>query len=113
MAVAIQDTANKPLTFSGTGRDDLLMVQLGLSQDSRSSFSSPNQGSLLRLGVDQSLPVGTGNISMTRLRGDFTQYVPIGIFGSSSKQSLALNAQGGTILGDLPPYEALIRHSAP
>jgi outer membrane protein insertion porin family len=104
--VAIQDTANKPLTFSNTGRDDLLMVQLGLSQDSRNSFFSPNQGALLRLGVDQSVPVGAGNISMTRLRGDFTQYVPIGIFGSSPKQALTLNVQGGTILGDLPPYEA-------
>jgi outer membrane protein insertion porin family len=104
--VALQDTANKPLTFSGTGRDDLLLVQLGLSQDTRNSLFSPNQGSLLRLGVDQSVPVGTGNISMTRLRGNYTQYVPIGIFGSSPKQALALNVQGGTIMGDLPPYEA-------
>jgi outer membrane protein insertion porin family len=104
--IALKDTANKPLTFSGTGRDDLLMVQLGLSQDTRNSFFSPNQGYLLRLGVDQSVPVGTGNISMTRLRGNYTQYVPIGIFGSSPKQALALNVQGGTILGDLPPYEA-------
>jgi outer membrane protein insertion porin family len=104
--VALRDTANKPLTFSGTGRDDLLMVQLGLSQDTRNSFFNPNQGSLLRLGVDQSVPVGSGNISMTRLRGNYTQYIPIGLFGSNPKQSLSFNVQGGTVVGDLPPYEA-------
>jgi outer membrane protein insertion porin family len=105
-ALALRDTANKPLTFSGTGRDDLLMVQLGLSQDTRNSFFNPNQGSLIRLGVDQSVPVGSGNISMTRLRGNYTQYIPIGLFGSSPKQSLSFNVQGGTVVGDLPPYEA-------
>jgi outer membrane protein insertion porin family len=105
-AVALRDTANKPLTFSGTSRDDLLMVQLGLSQDTRNSFFNPNQGSLLRLGVDQSVPVGSGSISMTRLRGNYTQYIPIGLFGSSPKQSLSFNVQGGTVVGDLPPYEA-------
>jgi outer membrane protein insertion porin family len=105
-AVALRDTANNPLTFSGTSRDDLLMVQLGLSQDTRNSFFNPNQGSLLRLGVDQSVPVGSGSISMTRLRGNYTQYIPIGLFGSSPKQSLSFNIQGGTVVGDLPPYEA-------
>jgi outer membrane protein insertion porin family len=105
-SVALRDTANKPLTFSGTSRDDLLMVQLGLSQDTRNSFFNPNQGSLLRLGVDQSVPVGSGSISMTRLRGNYTQYIPIALFGSSPKQSLSFNIQGGTVVGDLPPYEA-------
>lgn len=104
--VALRDTANKPLTFSGTSRDDLLMVQLGLSQDTRNSFVNPNRGSLLRLGVDQSVPVGSGSISMTRLRGNYTQYIPIALFGSSPKQSLSFNIQGGTVVGDLPPYEA-------
>jgi outer membrane protein insertion porin family len=102
---AVRDTANRPLTFSGTGRDDLLMVQLAASRDSRNSFMKPTDGSLLRVGLDQSVPVGSGNIAMTRLRGNYTQYLPLGLFGGKDS-SLALNIQGGTVLGDLPPYEA-------
>jgi outer membrane protein insertion porin family len=102
-----QDSGGNNLTFSGTGQDDLLMVQLGLTQDLRNSFVQPTQGSLLKLGLDQSVPVGQGNIKMTRARASFTQYVPVKFTSfTSGPQALLFNVQGGTILGDLPPYEA-------
>jgi outer membrane protein insertion porin family len=104
---ATSDTAGKPLTASGTGQDDLLTVQLGLSQDLRNNFAEPTQGSLLRLGLDQSVPVGSGNISMTRLRGSYTQYVPVSFINlDKGAQALVFNVQGGTIFGNAPPYEA-------
>jgi outer membrane protein insertion porin family len=104
---AILDTAGKPLTASNTGQDDLLMVQLGLSQDLRNSFAEPTQGSLLRLGLDQSVPIGSGSISMTRVRGSYTQYVPVSLINlDKGAQALVFNVQGGTILGNAPPYEA-------
>ncbi len=106
-ANAILDTAGKPLSFSGTGQDDLLMVQLGLSLDQRNNFSDPTSGSLLRLGLDQSIPVGSGNILMTRLRGSYTQYVPVSLVNfDKGAQAFVFNVQGGTIIGDAPPYEA-------
>jgi outer membrane protein insertion porin family len=105
--VATTDTAGKPLSFSGTGQDDLLLVQLGLSQDLRNNFSDPTQGSLLRLGLDQSIPVGSGSINLTRVRGSFTQYVPVSFINlDKGSQALVFNVQGGTIFGDAPPYEA-------
>ena len=83
------------------------MVQLGLTQDLRNSFTDPSQGSLLKLGVDQSIPVGVGKISMTRARASFTNYTPVKLINlSPGAQSLVFNVQGGTVLGDLPPYEA-------
>jgi outer membrane protein insertion porin family len=101
------DAAGKPLTFSGKGEDDLLMVQLGLSQDLRNSFVEPTQGSLFRVGLDQSVPIGSGNILMTRVRSSFTQYVPVSFLNlDKGPQALVFNIQGGTVLGDLPPYEA-------
>ncbi len=104
---ATLDTAGKPLTASGTGQDDLLMVQLGLSQDLRNNFAEPTQGSLLRLGLDQSVPVGSGSISITRLRGSYTQYVPVSFINlDKGAQALVFNVQGGTIFGNAPPYEA-------
>ncbi len=102
-----KDTLGNDLSFSKTGEDDLLMVQLGLTQDLRNSFLNPSEGSLLKLGVDQSIPIGLGNITMTRARASFTNYTPVKLINlSPGAQSLVLNVQGGTILGDLPPYEA-------
>jgi outer membrane protein insertion porin family len=105
--VGVTTAGGRPLTFSGTGQDDLLMVQLGLSQDLRNNPVEPTQGSLFRVGLDQSVPVGSGNILMTRVRSSFTQYVPTSLLNfDKGPQALVLNVQGGTVLGDLPPYEA-------
>jgi outer membrane protein insertion porin family len=104
--IVAKDTLGNDLSFSKTGIDDLYMVQLGVSQDLRNNFADPTQGSLLKLGLDQSIPVGTGNILMTRAKGSFTQYIPTKLLGSSGSQAFVFNVQGGTVLGDLPPYEA-------
>jgi outer membrane protein insertion porin family len=101
-----KDSQGNDLTFSKTGQDDLLMLQLGVNQDLRNNFTDPTQGSLLKLGLDQSIPFGVGNIFMTRARGSFTQYIPTKILGSPGSQAFVFNVQGGTVLGDLPPYEA-------
>jgi outer membrane protein insertion porin family len=102
-----KDDKGNDLSFSKTGEDDLLMVQLGITQDLRNSFTDPTQGSLLKLGVDQSVPVGLGNILMTRARASFTNYTPVKLVNfTPGSQALVFNVQGGTIFGDLPPYEA-------
>jgi outer membrane protein insertion porin family len=106
-AVIARDSGGNDLSFSKTGEDDLLMVQLGLTNDLRNSFTNPTQGTLLKLGVDQSIPIGLGNITMTRARASFTNYTPVSLINlNPGAQALVFNVQGGTILGDLPPYEA-------
>jgi len=110
----INDNNNLPdpnrtidLTESNTGEDDLLLLQVGLQRDLRNNPLQPTSGSYLRFGVDQSVPVGLGNILLTRLRGSYSQYLPIKLISlSKGAQTLAFNLQAGTILGDLPPYEA-------
>jgi outer membrane protein insertion porin family len=95
------------LSQSGTGEDDLLLFQLGASRDRRNNPLQPTSGSFLRLGVDQSVPVGNGSISLTRFRGSYSQYFPVKITSfTKGPETLAFNFQGGTILGDVPPYEA-------
>ncbi|MEH1765263.1 BamA/TamA family outer membrane protein [Nostoc sp.] len=96
------------LTESPGGQDDLLLFQLGIQHDLRNNPLQPTKGSYLRLGIDQSAPIGLGNILLTRLRGSYSQYLPIKLISFSKKgsQTLAFNFQAGTILGDLPPYEA-------
>ena len=96
-----------PLTLSSSGEDDLLLFKLGAQRDLRNNALQPTKGSFLSFGLDQSVPIGSGNIFMTRLRGNYSQYLPIKLISFSKKpQTLAFNLQGGAILGDIPPYEA-------
>ncbi|MEM6399120.1 MAG: BamA/TamA family outer membrane protein [Cyanobacteria bacterium P01_D01_bin.116] len=95
------------LSASGDGEDDLLLVKLGASRDKRNNPLQPTKGSFLRLGVDQSVPVGQGSIAMTKLRGSYSQYIPVDFTNfTKGAETLAFNFQAGTVLGDLPPYEA-------
>jgi outer membrane protein insertion porin family len=95
------------LTQSPSGEDDLLLLQLNALRDQRNNPLQPTSGSFLRLGVDQSVPIGEGNIFLTRLRGSYSQYFPVKFTGFGNKpETLAFNLQAGTVLGDLPPYEA-------
>ncbi|MEW6493501.1 MAG: BamA/TamA family outer membrane protein [Cyanobacteriota bacterium] len=102
-----EDELGNDLSFSGSGKDDLLTLQLGAVRDRRNDLLRPTQGSLLRLGVEQSVPVGEGSILLTRLRGNYSYYIPVKFTNfTQGPQALAFNVQGGTVLGDLPPYEA-------
>jgi outer membrane protein insertion porin family len=112
------DELGNDLSFSGEGRDDLFTLQLGVVQDRRNDPLRPTRGSLLRLGTEQSLPFGLGSIFYNRLRASYSYYIPIrflqftpGCRDPKSRpadcpQALAFNVQGGTVIGDLPPYEA-------
>jgi outer membrane protein insertion porin family len=102
-----RDQLGNNLSFSGSGKDDLLTLQFGAVRDRRNDLLRPTSGSLLRLGVEQSLPVGEGSILLTRFRGSYSYYIPVSFTRfTKGPQALAFNIQGGTILGDLPPYEA-------
>lgn len=102
-----EDEVGNPLTASGTGADDLWTVQFSVVQDLRNDSFSPTSGSVLRLGTEQSIPLGQGSIFFNRLRASYSYYVPVSWLGlSDGPQALAFNVQGGTILGDFPPYEA-------
>ncbi|MDF5712579.1 MAG: BamA/TamA family outer membrane protein [Rhizonema sp. NSF051] len=95
------------LSESGTGRDDLLFLQFGVARDRRNNPLQPTKGSVVRFGLDQSAPIGQGSILLTRLRGSYSQYFPVNFTHfTKGPQAIAFNIQGGTILGDLPPYEA-------
>lgn len=112
------DELGNDLSFSGTGRDDLLALQFGIVQDRRNDLARPTKGSFLRLGTEQSIPVGSGNIFFNRLRANYSFYIPVQLAKftkgcrmvnpkpSDCPQTLAFNLQGGTYVGDLPPYEA-------
>jgi outer membrane protein insertion porin family len=103
--VTPRDELGNLLSFNDSGKDDLLTLQLGAVRDRRNDPIRPTSGSLLRLGAEQSIPLGS--ILMTRLRGSYSYYIPVNFTNfTRGPQALAFNVQGGTVLGDLPPYEA-------
>lgn len=102
-----QPTKIIELTESGTGQDDLLTLQLAAVRDKRDNALQPTRGSFFRLGLEQSVPVGLGNIFMSKVRGSYSYYLPVRFTNfTKGAQTIAFNVQGGTILGDVPPYEA-------
>ncbi|MBV8882806.1 MAG: BamA/TamA family outer membrane protein [Chroococcidiopsidaceae cyanobacterium CP_BM_RX_35] len=106
--ISPKDSLGNNLSFSGTGQDDLFTVQVGVVRDRRNNLSEPTSGSLFRIGDEQSLPIGLGNILLNRVRGSYSQYFPVKLlhFNKKGPQTLAFNLQSATIVGDLPPYEA-------
>lgn len=65
--ISPKDVKGDALSFSGNGTDDLLTIPLGLVRDQRNDGLRPTQGSLLRLGTEQSIPIGAGNLLFNRL----------------------------------------------
>jgi outer membrane protein insertion porin family len=105
------------LAFSPSGVDDQFILSFGASRDFRNNPLQPTSGSLLRLGLEQTLPIGSGSILGTRVRGSYSYYIPVRflnifeIFDArlfEGQQSVAFNVQAGSVVGDLPPYEAFV-----
>ncbi|MGF1498322.1 MAG: BamA/TamA family outer membrane protein [Elainellaceae cyanobacterium] len=101
-----EDEEGNDLSFTGDGRDDLLTVQLAAVRDRRNDAQNPTNGSLLRVGTEQAIPAQAG-IIFNRLRASYSFYLPADLTDfTDGPEAFAFNFQGGTVLGDLPPYEA-------
>ena len=106
-AIATTDSLGNPLSASGTGQDDLLLLQFAYATDQRDNPIKPSSGSVFRIATEQSIPIGLGSVFLNRVRASYSYFVPVNFLRfSEGTQALAFNIQGGTVLGTLPPYEA-------
>ncbi|MCS6958777.1 MAG: BamA/TamA family outer membrane protein [Pseudanabaenaceae cyanobacterium SKYGB_i_bin29] len=102
-----RDGLGNPLSFSGTGEDSLAVAQLAYATDRRDDPLQPTSGSLLRVATEQALVFGGNSALFNRLRASYSFYVPVQFVNfTPGPQALAFNIQGGTIIGEFPPYEA-------
>lgn len=107
--VSRPEDGSQNLAFSDSGEDDLFLFRFGASRDRRNNALQPTRGSILRLNLDQSAPIGSGSILLSRVRGSYSYFIPVGLLTfTEGPQALAFNIQAGTVLGDLPPYEAFV-----
>jgi len=112
------DADGNPLTLSGTGRDDLFSFAFTALRDFRDNPLNPSSGSLARFNTEQYFPVGRASVLGTRFQANYSQYIPVKLITASHKtppnpgqgqpETIALNVQGGTWVGDLPPYNAFV-----
>ena len=101
------DELGNDLSFSGEGQDDLLSLSFASALDRRDDDTYPTEGDRLLFRTDQFIPVGDANVLGNRLAANYTRFIPMPLFGfDDGPQTLVLNLQGGTFIGDLPPYEA-------
>ena len=99
--VVAEDEFGNSLTFDDSGQDDLLGFNFELVQSKLDDREFPTRGLKWKLGADQTIPVGFGDINLSRFTGGFSQYIGLG-----ESSTLLFNAQVGHVIGDLPPYEA-------
>ncbi|MBF2029966.1 MAG: BamA/TamA family outer membrane protein [Oscillatoriales cyanobacterium C42_A2020_001] len=116
--VFARDELGNPLSLSDSGIDDLFNFSFTALRDLRDNTVNPRTGSLVRLNTEQYFPIGRGNVLGTKLQANYTQFIPITLITASHKtppnpaesqpETLAFNVQGGTWVGDLPPYNAFV-----
>jgi outer membrane protein insertion porin family len=100
-----QDSQGNPLTVSPTGQDDLLTLNAAFLLNRVTGEAASLAGTRLRLGLDQSIPLGRANILYTRVAANGTQFIPLNLVRSGDyTDTLVLNLQGGITLGEVPPY---------
>lgn len=114
--ISPRDEYGNLLSYDRSGIDNLATLQFSASQDLRNDPTLTTSGSVLRLSTEQAL--GLDSIFYNRLRASYSYFIPIRLINftegcqkdnptpSECPQTLAFNVQGGTILGDFPPYEA-------
>ena len=110
------DALGNPLTLSGTGIDDLFSFSFSALRDLRDNPINPSSGSFAQVNTEQFFPVGQGNVLGTKFQGAYRYYIPVKWITASHKtppnagqaqpETIALEVQGGTWVGDLPPYNA-------
>ena len=101
------DSLGNPLSASGTGQDDLLLLQFAYATDQRDNPIKPSSGSVFRIATEQSIPIGLGSVFLNRVRASYSYFIPVNFLNfSEGTQALAFNIQAGTVIGTLPPYEA-------
>jgi outer membrane protein insertion porin family len=98
--------------------NQLLSFRVGTTYSTLNDPRNPTKGNFFTAGTEQFVSVGENSPTFNRLRASFTHYIPvkwIKLFKGcrpkagetpDCKQALAFQASAGTMVGDVPPYEA-------
>jgi len=105
------------IAYNCATRNQLVGLRLATTFNTLDDPRNPTRGDFLSLGTEQFISMGTDSPTFNRLRGSYTHFIPVnwlklykgcrpGAKQGQCKQALAFQVSAGTVLGDLPPYEA-------
>jgi len=120
-AIASRATANGQnicIAYNCATENQLLSFRLGSTYSTLNDPRNPTKGNFFTASTEQFLSVGTNSPTFNRLRASFTHFIPVNwlkIYKGcrvkpgetpDCKQALGFQATAGTLIGDIPPYEA-------
>ena len=106
------------LAYNCATENQLLSFRLGSTYSTLNDPRNPTKGNFFTVSTEQFVSVGENSPTFNRLRTSFTHYIPVNwikLFKGcrpktgetpDCKQALAFQATAGTMVGDVPPYEA-------
>ena len=107
-----------PNDGSCPGENTLVSFIASTSRNNLNNPVNPTSGNKLSFGTEQFVSVGESSPTFNRMRASYSYYMPIRLINftkecRSSKddsdecsQAIAFQLKAGTIIGELPPYEA-------
>ena len=88
------------------------------SRNNLNNLMNPTSGDVFRIGTEQFISFGDNSPTFNRLRASYAWFIPVDLINltegcklensdnNSCPQTIGFQIKGGTIIGDLPPYEA-------
>lgn len=105
-------------TSNCASENNLASVRIAATYNKLNDPRNPTSGNFLSLGTEQFVSVGENSPTFNRLRASYTQFFPVNWLklakGCRPKpgekadcpQAIGIQLKAGTVLGQLPPYEA-------
>ena len=106
------------VAFNCANENNLASLRLAASYNNLNDARNPTSGNFFSVSTEQYVSVGENSPTFNRVRGTYTHFIPVRwlkLFkGCRPKegepencpQALAFQFKAGTVLGQLPPYEA-------
>jgi outer membrane protein insertion porin family len=106
------------IAYNCATRNQLVGVRMAATMNTLNDTRNPTSGNFLSLGTEQFISVGQDSPTFNRLRGSFTQYIPVNWLkvykgcrpkkgeAADCKQALAFQVTAGSSIGNMPGYEA-------
>jgi outer membrane protein insertion porin family len=106
------------IAFNCASHNQLVGIRAAATMNTLNDTRNPTAGNFLSLGTEQFVSVGQDSPTFNRLRGSFTQYIPVNWLkiykgcrpkkgeAADCKQALAFQVTAGSNIGNMPSYES-------
>ena len=106
------------IAYNCASHNQLVGIRAAATMNTLNDTRNPTAGNFLSLGTEQFISVGEDSPTFNRLRGSFTQFIPVNWLkiykgcrpkkgeAADCKQALAFQVTAGSNIGNMPSYES-------